>query len=223
MAGRDPRGSTGVTAVDRPVAPEGVRLVLARHGQTPSNIARTLDTVPPGPGLTDEGQRQAQELAAELADEKVVAVLASPARRAGETAEPVAGRHGLEAAVREGTQEVYVGDLEGSGEAESRQLFEEIYASWHFGDLDRTMPGGESGRQALRRFLDAASASLDGVAAGAVVLVSHGAIIRLVAAHLTSIGAARANSAYLPNAGRIVLESDHSEPTGWACLRWDGL
>ena len=223
MAGRDPRGPAGVTAVPRPAAPEGVRLVLVRHGQTPSNVARTLDTLPPGPGLTAEGRRQAQELAADLADEKVVAVLASRARRALETAEPIAARHGLDVGVREGTQEIQVGDLEGSSADASRELFEEIYASWHFGALDRSMPGGESGRQALQRFLGAASASLDGVAAGSVVLVSHGAVVRLVAAHLTSIGADRANAAYLPNTGRVVLESDHAEPTGWACLRWDGL
>ena len=29
-----------------------MRLVLIRHGQTPSNVCGLLDTAPPGPGLT---------------------------------------------------------------------------------------------------------------------------------------------------------------------------
>lgn len=212
-----------MTGADRLVAPDGVRLVLARHGETPSNVARTLDTLPPGPGLTAEGRRQAAELGADLAAEKVVAVRASRATRAQETAQPVADQHDLPVEVSEGMQEIYVGDLEGSADDASRRLFDEIYGSWHFGEIDRSMPGGESGRQALHRFLEAARIGLRAVPAGTVVLVSHGAVLRLVAGRLTSIGAARANAAYLPNTGRIVLEARADEPTGWACLRWDGL
>ena len=37
---------------------DGQRLVLVRHGQTPSNVAGVLDTALPGPGLTEEGQQQ---------------------------------------------------------------------------------------------------------------------------------------------------------------------
>ena len=44
-----------------------LRLVLARHGQTPANVAKTLDTVLPGPGLTDLGRLQAEALGKELA------------------------------------------------------------------------------------------------------------------------------------------------------------
>lgn len=211
-----------MTAADVPAAPEGARLVLVRHGQTSSNVVRRLDTLPPGPGLTAEGRRQAVELAAELSGEQVSAVLASRATRARETAEPLARGHGLTVAVREGLQEIHVGDLEGSREDESRQLFDEIYASWHRGELDRAMPGGESGAQALRRFLEATRASLDEVPAGAVVLVSHGAVLRLVAAHLAGVGPERANAAPLPNTGLIVLAADRSRPTGWAVRRWDG-
>jgi release factor glutamine methyltransferase len=36
-----------------------VRLLLIRHGQTPSNVLGLLDTAPPGPGLTDLGVEQA--------------------------------------------------------------------------------------------------------------------------------------------------------------------
>ena len=35
-----------------------MRLILVRHGQTPSNIERLLDTGAPGPGLTELGLAQ---------------------------------------------------------------------------------------------------------------------------------------------------------------------
>ena len=41
--------------------------MLARHGQTPANVAKLLDTVLPGPGLTDLGRLQAEALGKELA------------------------------------------------------------------------------------------------------------------------------------------------------------
>lgn len=207
-------------------AAAGVRVVLARHGQTPSNVAKLLDTVPPGPGLTELGKQQAEELAERLAEreDKIVAVHASRARRAQETAEPVARRLGLPLQLAEGTHEVFVGELEGlSGPALA--VFDDVYARWHSRDLDVPMPGGgESGRDAITRFLAGARTALEGVSEGAVVMVSHGAMLRLVAGELVEeVTGAEADSLHLPNTGLIVIESDPAARTGWRCLTWDGL
>lgn len=35
-----------------------MRLILIRHGQTPSNVEHFLDTAVPGPGLTELGSQQ---------------------------------------------------------------------------------------------------------------------------------------------------------------------
>ena len=51
-----------------------MRLYLARHGQTLSNIGRALDTAYPGAELTDLGQEQAARLAARLASEPLAVV-----------------------------------------------------------------------------------------------------------------------------------------------------
>lgn len=207
-------------------APEGVRLVLARHGQTPANVAKLLDTLPPGPGLTDLGAQQAEELAERLAgwEDKFVAVRASAARRAQETAAPVARRLGLPVQVAEGTHEVFVGELEGLG-GPALPVFDDVYARWHGGELDVPMPGGgESGRACIGRFLAGARSALEGVAEGSVVMVSHGAMLRLVAGVLVEeITGAEADSLHLPNTGLIVIESDPETRTGWRCLTWDGL
>ncbi|GAB3286114.1 histidine phosphatase family protein [Parasphingorhabdus pacifica] len=202
----------------------GTRLVLARHGQTPSNLRRALDTLPPGPGLTAEGHEQARGLAERLAADDVVAVHASRAVRAQDTARPLAAKHGLDVDVVDGTHEVYVGELEGSTTAAARKHFEEVYASWHFGKLDAPMPGGETGRQAVTRFLRATQRAVDGIRTGTVVMVSHGAMLRLVAAQLAAnVDQEQANAAYLPNAGTIVLDPVPGSETGWHYTTWDGL
>lgn len=197
---------------------QGVRLVLIRHGQTPSNVGFVLDTVPPGPGLTEEGARQAADLADRLTGEKVVSVRASRALRAQQTAEPLAAVHGLPVDVLDGIQEIYVGELEGRSETSARMRFEEVNRHWHQGEIDEPMPGGETGRQALERFLAAARTALDGVDAGAVVLVSHGAMLRLVASHL----APDVEGIRLANTGVVTLEPADTA-TGWRCSQWDGL
>ncbi|KAA5836119.1 histidine phosphatase family protein [Saccharopolyspora hirsuta] len=201
-----------------------MRLVLIRHGQTPANVAHVLDTLPPGPGLTELGEQQAAELAVRLAEEKIVSIHASRAVRAQQTAQPLAQRHGLPVEVVEGTHEVYVGDLERRGDPEALRTFDEIYALWHLGELDVPMPNGETGREALTRFVTGARNAINGSGDGSVVLVSHGAMLRLAAAALASnIDGATANSVHLPNTGVIVLESDPDAPTAWTCTAWDGL
>jgi broad specificity phosphatase PhoE len=201
-----------------------LRLVLVRHAETPSNVRRILDTVPPGPGLTDKGGQQAILLADRLATEKVHSVHASRALRAQETAHPVAARHGLEVTVADGAHEISVGSLEGSSDKASLKIFEAVYAKWLAGDLDEPMPQGETGRQALARFLPAVHQAMDGASAGAVVMVSHGALLRLAAAYLASnLTGSRHTVRHLPNTGVIVLEPAPATDTGWLCVGWDGL
>ncbi|MBB5154174.1 histidine phosphatase family protein [Saccharopolyspora phatthalungensis] len=205
-------------------APTGMRLILARHGQTSANVRQVLDTLPPGPGLTELGELQAARLAERLAGEKIVSVHASRALRAQQTAQPLAQRHRLRVEVVEGTHEIYVGELEGRGDPEALETFDDVYANWHAGRLDVPMPGGETGHEALTRFLAGASTAIDGSGGGAVALVSHGAMLRLAASALaTNIEGAEGNSTYLPNTGVIVLEADPDARTGWRYLSWDGL
>lgn len=198
----------------------GLRLVLARHGQTRANLAGALDTRPPGDSLTAEGHRQAAELAELLATEPVVAVYASHARRAQQTAGPVAAAHGLDVQLLDGVHEAFVGDLEGSAGLDERELWHDIYHAWHAGELDRAVAGGESGEQVLTRFL----AGVDKIQAehpeGTVVLVSHGAALRLAAGALASnVDGLFAGVHYLPNTATVVLQLDGAT-AAWHCVRW---
>jgi broad specificity phosphatase PhoE len=189
-------------------------LVLVRHGRTASNVSRALDSRPPGAPLDEVGLAQAGALGDRLASWPVSAVYASPATRAQQTAGPIATVHGLAVQVIDGVQEVFCGDLEGRTDGASRALFDETYAAWWAGDLGAHLPGGESAHDLHARYLPAVERITAG-ASGAVVVVSHGAAIRLAAAALLGDPAA---TRYVPNTGLVVLEAWRD---GWVLEHWD--
>jgi probable phosphoglycerate mutase len=194
-----------------------LRLALVRHGQTDANVRRELDSRPPGRPLNALGREQADALARRLADAPVTAVYASQALRAQQTAQPVAAAHGLAVDVLDGVHEVFVGDLEGRSDPAALREFDVVYGGWWRGELDRRLPGGESAIELRARYLPAVEQIADG-ARGTIVLVSHGAAIRLAAGALLGESA---ETQYVPNTGLVVLAADPASPTGWALESWD--
>jgi probable phosphoglycerate mutase len=201
--------------VSASAAAQGLRLVLARHGRTAANVGHILDSRPPGYPLDELGQAQALQLAARLAGWPLRAVYASRAVRTQQTAAPVAAAHGLAVTVLDGVQEVDIGDLEGRSDPEALALFDGVYRSWWFGDLGARTAGGESALDLRSRFLPAVEKIVDGVTDGYVLLVSHGAAVRLAAAALLG---ETAETFYVPNTGVVVLRR---EAQGWALESWD--
>lgn len=200
-----------------------MRLLLIRHGQTDGNVRGALDTALPGPPLTELGRTQADDLARRLADEPIVAVYASQATRAQQTAAPLAARFGVDVQVVDGVHEVAAGELEGATDHESIRIYMETVRRWTLGELEPALPGGESGLDVRTRMLDAVGrlrakheqADPDGV----VALVSHGGAIRLSGEWLApNVHADVANSGLIPNTGLVELEA---RPDGeWYCLTW---
>lgn len=204
----------------------GLRVVLARHGQTPANVARVLDTRLPGPGLTDRGRRQAAALGTALAaahppPDGIVGVYSSAAARARETAVLVGAALGPDPAaptVVEGLQEVQVGDLEGRNDEAAVAVFRDTAERWRDGELDLAFAAGESARDLLERF----GRGLDEVrrrhpAGGTAVVVAHGAAIRLATRALAADPTGVAPD-HLDNCGYVVL-ADTGE--GWRIERWE--
>ena len=194
-----------------------VRLVLARHGRSTANAAHVLDSRPPGAPLDEEGRAQAQRLGARLARWPIRAVYASRAPRAQQTAAPVGAAHGLPVQVVDDVHEVFVGDLEGRSDTAAYVAFDEVYAAWWRGDLAARMPGGESALDVRSRFLPALAEIVDGVTGGDVLLVSHGAAIRMAAGALLGD---TVETFYVPNTGLVVLHRIHGGD-GWMLESWD--
>lgn len=203
-----------------------MKLYLIRHAESEGNVRKVLDTVLPGPPLTERGRQQAQALADRLRDEPVLAVYASYATRARQTARPLADALAVEVQAIEGVHEVGVGALEGLGDDDSIRTYMKVARAWTQGDLDLAMPGGgESGEQVRSRYTAVVAelrakherADPDGV----VVLVSHGGVIRLNAEWLSdNVRPELADQGLLPNTGMVALRS--LPAGGWTCLSWAG-
>ena len=198
------------------------RLILVRHGQTVANVARQLDTLPPGASLTEEGQRQAEVLGLGLGKSRLAALVSSTALRTQQTANPVSRSTASGIEVVEGLYEIQAGDLEGRSDDEAHAKFVEVYTAWHRGNLAERLPGGESGRDALNRYLpqlDELRASyLHDGSDQDVVVVSHGAIIRLAVAAMSRVDRKFANSRYLANTEAVTLAP--IEDGGWELVQW---
>ena len=113
-----------------------MRLILVRHGQTPSNEIGALDTAEPGPGLTALGREQAALVPAALAAERVDAIVVSSLVRTHETAAPLAAERGIEPMVRRGIREVEAGDLEMRTDRASVITYLQTFGAWAAGDTN---------------------------------------------------------------------------------------
>jgi probable phosphoglycerate mutase len=198
------------------------RLVLVRHGQSHGNVERRLDTRPPGAALTDLGRDQARAFARDLPHRPAM-IAHSVALRAAQTASEIADEFGLETHECEGIHEVQVGDLEDRNDDEAIEEFNTIYQSWHKGDIDLPLPGGETARQVLDRYLPVIGQlrmrHLDDDAwHGDIIVVSHGAAIRLVSAVLAGVDASFALDHHLSNTESVVLAP--ITDGRWSCVQW---
>ena len=196
-----------------------MRLLLIRHGQTPANVAGELDTEAPGPGLTALGHTQAAAVPGALLDERIDAIDATRLVRTQLTAQPLATARRLPVQVRPGLEEISAGDLELRSDPDAIAGYAECLAAWMAGDLDRAMPGGPDGRAFWRRYDDAITAIAAQHGPGdTVVVVSHGAAIRVFAALATGMAVEQAHQLSLANTGMAALEGGPG--SGWHLQRW---
>ena len=198
------------------------RLVLVRHGQSLGNVERRLDTRPPGAELTDLGRDQARTFARDLPHRPAM-IAHSIAVRAAQTAAEISTEVGLDPHELEGIHEVQVGDLENRNDDEAIAAFETVYQRWHEGDLDVPMPGGETGNEVLDRYVPVLTQLRmryldDDAFHGDIVVVSHGAAIRLVTAVIAGVDSSFVLDHHLGNAEYVVLSP--ITDGRWSCVQW---
>lgn len=181
--------------------------------------------------MTDLGREQARTFARALV--RPPALLAhSIATRAVQTAAHIATEIGGVPAVPhglhefEGLHEVQVGELEDRSDEAAHDEFNTIYRRWHRGELDLALPGGETARQVLERYvpvLDQLRRQYleDAAWRGDIVVVSHGAAIRLVAAALAGVDGGFAIDHHLANTESVVLAP--VTDGRWSCVQWGKL
>lgn len=218
MVGTDtgrPRGDSTVSG----------RLILVRHGQSFGNVERRLDTLPPGAALTPLGREQARAFA-RGGHSRPAIVAHSVAVRAAQTAQVIAGELEVPAQELAGIHEVQVGDLENRSDDDAVAEFNAVYKRWHLGELDVALPGGETANDVLERYVpvltDLRMRYLDDDRwDGDIVVVSHGAAIRLASAVLAGVYGGFVLENPLDNAESVALSP--ITDGRWSCVRWGTL
>jgi probable phosphoglycerate mutase len=201
-----------------------MRLILIRHGQTPSNVGGHLDTAVPGPGLTELGHDQAAALPDALRHEGIEAIYVSNMVRTRLTAQPLAEALQLRPEERDGLREIAAGDLEMRNDWPSVTQYLDTVRGWA-DDVETRMPGGENGREVFERFdtvvREIAASTIDGKPVTTAAIVSHGAMLHYwvpSAAH--NLSPDYSSTHQITNTAVIVLEG-HPD-AGWTVETWVG-
>jgi probable phosphoglycerate mutase len=151
--------------------------VLLRHGETSLTLEKRFSGSGVDPVLTDRGRWQADRAADAIAGRwEIDHVLASPLRRAAQTAQIVARAFGQPVETDDGFRECEFGDWDGSTFAEVKERWPAELAAW-LGSTAVAPPGGES--------LDAVAARV--ASARERVVKEHPGATLLVVSHVTPI------------------------------------
>ncbi len=196
-----------------------VTLTLVRHGQVPQNLTHVLEAEVPGPSLTALGREQAERLVERLADRPVDGIAVSTMVRTQETARPLAEARGLSPLVLGGLREISTGNLQGRDDDEARSLYWDTVHAWPDGELDGSLPGGETGHEFYARFDEAIRQCL---MRGwrHPVLITHQAATQIWSRRQAGLTREWVRARSLPNTG--VVEFVGSPETGWSLTRWEG-
>ena len=190
------------------------KLLLIRHGETDDNHRRLFQGQG-GSGLNARGRDQASRLAARFTRVglRASALYCSDLTRAQETADILAPALGLQPIADPALREVNVGSWQGLGYEDIAARYPEEWAAWRRG-VDFKRGGGET----YAELGDRVAAALDGVTAAhageTVVIVSHGAAIKVLVGRvlgLDAVGLRRYRVA--SNTGVTLVERDGEEDT----------
>jgi alpha-ribazole phosphatase len=184
--------------------PPGVttRLIVIRHAEPEASAQGRcygkLDV-----GLSPRGVEQATTLTRHPALAGLTRVLASPRRRALDTAGPLADAASLRVEVDARLAEIDFGAIEGQSYEQVEQERPELYAAWMSSPTTVRFPGGESFTD-LRHRLETLRAELLAAPPGGVIaLVAHGGTGRALIAG--ALG--------MPDAAVFRLEQRHASPS----------
>ncbi|WP_156690506.1 histidine phosphatase family protein [Mycobacterium sp. Marseille-P9652] len=197
-----------------------ITLTFIRHAESEANANEIIDTTVPGPGLSPQGQSQAQQLA-HAPNHDFDAVYASTMTRAQQTAAPLASELGKQVEILQGIQEINAGWYNGKPTSMSPATYLLAPADWLKGDMGNSIPGSVSGKEFNDRFTAAVNKVYNSNHSKPVVFSHKYAIEYWVLLNARNAKDSLATSHPLPNTGRVVLTGNPM--TGWTLEDWDGI
>lgn len=166
------------------------QIYLVRHGQTQWNreeIFRGTADIP----LNESGIREAHLAAESLKERAIKAVFSSPLARAKQTAEAIAGLHGLEVRIIEGLKDLCFGEWQGVSHQAVLERYPELFRQWLREPHRVTFPGGESLGAIQSRAVEAVKKVVLKHPEETIVMVSHRVVNRALICGLVGIDLSR--------------------------------
>lgn len=161
-------------------------VLLARHGQTGSNVSgfymgRSDED------LNDVGYAQARSLSSRLAGLPIDSVYTSPLRRADVTATILAKPHNLKVKVSDDLNEIHLGDWQGLHLNEISQRWPELWQQWRADPSESTIPEGESFQQVAERAIRAFETVVAAEPGRQALIVTHEIVIKVLVARALGV------------------------------------
>ena len=198
------------------------RLALVRHGETVWHADNRYAGGTSDIDLTDKGVRQAHALAQWARAQRINGVVASPVRRALETARPSAEALGVDIEIVDDLREVDFGVAEGRTVDELMMLDAEMVHRFRADPVANPFPGSESPEIAARRAGDALRDVARRHAGRNMLVVAHNTLLRLAICDLLGLPVARYRQIFprLDNAAitQVAVPPAHREPAALICL-----
>lgn len=169
-----------------------MRILLARHGETPWNAEGRYQGQEDIP-LSPVGEAQARALGQRLRDTRIDRAIASPLQRAARTAQLALGEQRqamLE--IDPGLLEIAHGKWEGLLAGEIHERDPQRMRAWREAPDTVLMPDGESLQQVFDRAWPALRRACEGLAAEhTVLIVAHDAVNRVLLCHILGMPLSR--------------------------------
>lgn len=198
-----------------------ITVTFIRHAESEANASGVIDTQVPGPGLSQQGKRQAEEVAHQVAGKHYDGIYASTMVRTQQTAAPLAAELGKQVQVLQGIQEISAGWFEGKPVSQEQSTYLLAPADWLKGDLQDSIPGSVTGKEFNDRFTAAMQKVYDSGRHNPVVFSHKFAIEYWTLLNAKNAKDTLLTSHPLPNIGRVVISGNPM--TGWTLVDWDGV
>jgi broad specificity phosphatase PhoE len=180
------------------------RIFLIRHGETEFNrlgVFRGRYEV----DLNDVGRRQAGEIAEALKSEGIDFLLASPLRRAMETAGIIAEALGVACGVDEAFNNINLGSWQGVPKADVMRDYPELWRQWVSEPEELRVPNGETVDEVRARAFRRLEALME-EDTGDFGIVTHRSVLKGLAAAILGVPAPWFWKFYMDNAAYSIFE-----------------
>jgi alpha-ribazole phosphatase len=161
--------------------------------------------------LSDLGWQQMRDKVTGMADADWHNILSSPLQRCQRFAEMLAAERNTPLAVRDDLREIHFGDWEGLAHDVARQRFPQEWSDFWASPADASPPNGE----AMPDFCYRITTELDAIAeryqGQSVLLIAHGAVIRVMICHWLGMPMAAMTRLGVPYAGLTRFTVYHQE------------